>query len=116
MTVLLVVNDAPYASERPYNALRLATALQEDGEDSVRLFFLGDGAWCAIQGHTVPEGMHDIEWMLRRLLPGAAGATVCRTCMEARGIQAGQLIGGAHAGTLQTLKEWTRTSGRVLVF
>ncbi len=30
MEFLLIVNDAPYASERPYNALRLATSLAED--------------------------------------------------------------------------------------
>ena len=115
MTILIVVNDAPYASERPYNALRLATALREDGEDALRVFSLGDGAWCAVGDQTVPEGMHDIDWMLRRFLPGATAA-VCRTCMEARGIRGDQLIPGAAESALQALKEWTRTSDRVMVF
>lgn len=31
MNVLLVINDAPYGTEKAYNALRLAMALQKDG-------------------------------------------------------------------------------------
>ena len=55
MDFLLIVNDAPYATERPYNALRLATSLAEDPEAAVRLFFIGDGVSCAAAGDKAPE-------------------------------------------------------------
>lgn len=50
MNILIAVNEAPGHGERSYNALRLATALTADGETEVRLFFMGDGAWCAAAG------------------------------------------------------------------
>jgi uncharacterized protein involved in oxidation of intracellular sulfur len=116
MTILVVLNDAPYASERPYNALRLASSLAEDGNRNVRLFLIGDGAWCAVKEQAPPEGMHDIEWMLRRFLAGGREVAVCKTCMEARGITDDRLIEGTRRGTLDELTRWTVESDRVLVF
>ncbi len=36
MNVLVVVNDQPYGSERPYNALRLANALSKRDDVTLR--------------------------------------------------------------------------------
>lgn len=116
MTVLIVVNEAPGNGERAYNALRLATALTADGETEVRLFFMGDGARCAVAGQPEPENGQNIEWMLLRFLAGHRQAGVCRTCMEARAITEAQLIPGAHQSNLEELSRWTRESERVLVF
>jgi uncharacterized protein involved in oxidation of intracellular sulfur len=116
MDYLIIVNDAPYASERPYNALRLATALASDGEAELRLFFIGDGAWCAARSHKIPEGMHDIEFMLNRFLAGGRRAGVCGTCMDARGISAAALIEGTFRSTLDELRAWTVECAKVLVF
>ena len=41
MSVLLVVNTAPYGSEGPYNAFRLADALAVR-EEHVEVFLMGD--------------------------------------------------------------------------
>ena len=116
MKHLIVVNDAPYASERPYNALRLAAALASDGAAGVRLFFLGDGAWCAVRDHKVPEGMHDIEAMLRGFVIGPCPAVVCGTCMKARGITPDMLIEEVRPGTLDELTAWTEQADKALVF
>ena len=116
MDYLILINDAPYASERPYNALRLASSLDSDGKDAVRLFFLGDGAWCAVCGQDVPAGMHDIESMMRRFLAGQRRAGVCGTCMDARGIKSGMLIEGAYRSSLDELTAWTAEAVKVLVF
>lgn len=116
MTALIVLNEAPGSGERAYNALRLAAALTADGETEVRLFFMGDGAWCAVAGQPEPENGQNIEWMLRRFLAGHRQAGVCRTCMDARGIGEAQLIPGAHQSNLEELSRWTRESERVLVF
>ena len=41
MNTLIIINDAPYGSEKAYNALRLAMALQKDNVASdVRIFLL----------------------------------------------------------------------------
>ncbi len=34
MKVLIIINDAPYGTEKAYNALRLAMALQKEHADS----------------------------------------------------------------------------------
>jgi uncharacterized protein involved in oxidation of intracellular sulfur len=115
LTCLLIIN-APPGDERAYNALRLATALTADGDTDVRLFFMGDGAWCAVSGQPEPNNGHNIEWMLQRFLAGHRQAGICRTCMEARAITEAKLIPGAHKSNLEELSRWTRDSERVLVF
>ena len=64
---LLVINDGPYGSERPYNALRLALNLVKRPEASVRVFLVGDGVQCAIAGQETPQGYYNIERMVSSL-------------------------------------------------
>jgi uncharacterized protein involved in oxidation of intracellular sulfur len=64
---LFIINDAPYGSERPYNALRLALNLVKRGETQVRVFLIGDGVNCAIPGQKTPDGYYNIERMLKSL-------------------------------------------------
>ena len=54
MSVLLVVNSAPYGSEGPYNAFRLADALALRGEH-VEVFLMGDAVAAATAGQD-PRG------------------------------------------------------------
>ena len=43
MKVLFIINDAPYGSEKGYNALRLAMAMQAENSDiEVRIFLMAD--------------------------------------------------------------------------
>ena len=41
MNILVIVNEQPYCSERPYNALRLAGALSKREDTDVRVFLTG---------------------------------------------------------------------------
>ena len=59
---LLVINDAPYGSERPYNALRLALTLIKRSA-KVRVFLMADAVNCAIAGQKTPPGYYNIERM-----------------------------------------------------
>ena len=52
MSVLIIVNTAPYGSEGPYNAFRLADALALRGEH-VELFLMGDAVHAARAGDDV---------------------------------------------------------------
>jgi uncharacterized protein involved in oxidation of intracellular sulfur len=116
MNYLFVLNDAPYASERAYNAVRFATSLTSDPNRTVKLFFVGEGVWCAVANHKMAEGQHDIESMVREFLASARQAGVCRTCMEARGISIEMLIEGAHRSSMEELGRWTVEADKVLVF
>jgi uncharacterized protein involved in oxidation of intracellular sulfur len=64
---LLIVNDAPYGSEHPYNALRLALNLVKRPEISVRVFLMGDGVNYAWRGQKTPDGYYNVERMLQSI-------------------------------------------------
>ncbi|MBI5277214.1 MAG: DsrE family protein [Burkholderiales bacterium] len=112
MSTLLILNDAPYGTERSYNALRLAKALTKKG-DKVLVFLMGDAVTCAAAGQRVPTGYYNAGDMVRM-----AGAEVrlCGTCMDARGLSVDRLVEGAHRGSLEDLAAWTAEAAKVLVF
>jgi uncharacterized protein involved in oxidation of intracellular sulfur len=68
MQTLFIINDAPYGSERAFNALRLASNLAKREGQSVRVFLIGDGVGCALRGQKTPDGYYNIERMLKGLL------------------------------------------------
>ena len=72
---LFIINDSPYGSERPYNALRLALNLVKHAENEIRIFLMGDGVNCAIARQKTPEGYYNIERMLKSLAQRGKVAT-----------------------------------------
>ena len=115
MNVLVVVNDQPYGSERPYNALRLAGALAKREGVELRVFLLGDAVACAVAGQRLAEGHYHLDRMLKPLVRrGQVGC--CGTCMDARGVGVEQLVEGARRSTLDELTDWTLWADKVLVF
>ncbi len=72
---LIAINDGPYGSERPYNALRLALNLVKRSGVSVRVFLIGDGVQCAAAGQKTPEGYYNVERMLKSLAARGEVAT-----------------------------------------
>lgn len=63
-TFLFIINDAPYGSERPYNALRLARQLLKKDAVQVKVFLMGDGVLCAQKNQQTPQGYYNIERMI----------------------------------------------------
>ena len=115
ITTLFILNEAPYGSERAYNALRLAGALAGKEDQRVRVFLLADAVTCARAGQKVPAGYYNIALMLDRVVRnGEVG--VCSTCMDARGLLDTDLIEGAPRSTLAQLADWTAAADKVLVF
>lgn len=114
-TTLFIINDAPYGSERAYNALRLAGALAGKDDQQVRLFLLADAVGCAKTGQKVPEGFYNVQLMLGKVLRKGEVA-LCGTCMDARGLTEPELIEGAKRSTLAQLADWTAEADKVLVF
>lgn len=115
-TTLFILNDAPYGSERSYNALRLATALARSEGETVRIFLMGDAAACARSGQKVPPGYYNAGDMLVMAARKNVEIGVCGTCMDARGLAVAELVAGAKRSTLAELAEWTASAGKVLVF
>jgi uncharacterized protein involved in oxidation of intracellular sulfur len=113
---LFILNDAPYGTERSYNALRLAGSLSKVEGQEIKVFLLGDAASCAKSGQKVPEGFYNIQVMLGRVVRNRGEIGVCGTCMDARGIAEAELIEGTHKGTMSELTAWTQWADKVLVF
>lgn len=117
MDTLFILNEAPYGSERTYNALRLVMALQKDHPDSkVRLFFMADAVLAAIPGQTTPQGYYNIERMIKSAIAKGGEVSLCGTCCEARGIKSLPVLEGVEIGTMAQLAQWSVESDKILVF
>lgn len=116
MKALFLLNDPPYGTERSYNALRLAGALAKRDGEELRVFLMADASACAKAGQNTPQGYYNIARMLKGLTGRQIPVGVCGTCMDARGIAAGELEEGAHRSSIDELAEWTRWADKVLVF
>lgn len=117
MNVLLIINDAPYGSEKAYNALRLAMTLQKEHPDvEVRVFLMADAVFCALPGQKTPDGYYNIERMFKGLVNKGAQVKACGTCSEARGIRALQLVEGIEISTMSQLAQWVVEADKVLTF
>jgi uncharacterized protein involved in oxidation of intracellular sulfur len=116
MKNLVILNDAPYGNERSYNGLRLALTLAKSDGEEVRLFLIGDAAACAKHGQKTPNGFYNIESMLKGIAAHGAEIAVCGSCMDARAIDAGDLMPGSMRGSMEVLTSWTREAEKVIVF
>ena len=67
-SLLYILNEGPYGSERSYNALRHAMAMAEQPDVRVRVLLMADATGCALAGQKTPEGHYSIESMLKGLL------------------------------------------------
>lgn len=114
-TTLFILNEAPYGSERSYNALRLAGALSGREGQEVKVFLMADAVACARSGQRVPEGYYNVAVMLSKVIrQGEVG--LCGTCMQARGMLESDMVEGARRSTLAQLADWTMAADKVLVF
>lgn len=117
MKVLFIINDAPYGSEKAYNALRIANQLNKEHPDvEVRIFLMADAANCAIAGQTTPNGYYNIERMLKLSLNKGAKVKICGSCAEARALKNTALVEGAEISNLAELTNWVVDSNKVLTF
>ena len=114
MTSLLILNDAPYGTERSFNGLRLAKALAGKGSE-VTVFLMADAVACAKSGQKVPQGYYNLELMVKAVTRGGE-VLLCGTCMDARGLTDAELVEGAQRSTLDELAERTLAADQVLVF
>jgi uncharacterized protein involved in oxidation of intracellular sulfur len=116
MKILIIINDAPYGSEKAYNALRLAMALQKEESNEVRVFLMGDAVTCALPNQSTPQGYYNVERMLKAVANKKGQIKLCTTCLEARGLKALNLVEGVEIGTTIELAQWVVEMDKVLTF
>lgn len=117
MKILILINDAPYGTEKAYNALRLAIQLGKDHENvEVRVFLMADAATCALANQNTPNGYYNIERMLKLIITKGAKVKICGSCADARGIKSLQLIEGTEISTMAELTNWVVDSDKVVTF
>ena len=115
--ILIIINDAPYGTEKAYNALRLANQVGKDHDQvEVRIFLMADAASCAVTNQQTPNGYYNIERMLKFALTKGAKVKICGSCADARGLKNTQLIEKAEISTMAELTNWVVDSDKVLTF
>jgi uncharacterized protein involved in oxidation of intracellular sulfur len=117
MNLLMILNDAPYGTERTYNGLRLALNLLSKVEGAqVTVFLMGDAVGSAKSGQQTPTGYYNVDRMLKGVLGRKGQVLLCGSCMDARGIKETEIVEGSRRSTLDELTEKTASAGKVLVF
>ncbi len=117
MKYLFIINDAPYGTEKAYNAFRLAMQIQKDYPDNeVRIFLMADAATCALPNQNTPNGYYNIERMLKSVILKGGQVKICGTCADARGIKNLSLLEGSQLSTMAELTAWTIEADKVLTF
>lgn len=117
MNILFIINDAPYGTEKAYNALRLVMMLQKEhaGVD-IRIFLLADAVTCALPDQSTAQGYYNIERMLKAAVAKGAQVKACGTCSDARGIAGLALIEGVEISSMSQLAAWTVAADKILAF
>ncbi len=115
MKILILLNDPAYGTERSYNGLRLAKALQR-AEADIDVFLMADAVVCAKRGQRLPAGYYKLEVMIGSVLRRGGRVLLCGTCMDARGLTDEDLVPGAQRSTMEKLAALTLEADKVLVF
>jgi uncharacterized protein involved in oxidation of intracellular sulfur len=115
--VLFIINDAPYGTEKAYNAFRLAMALQKEQQDvGVRVFLMADAVLCALPDQSTPQGYYNVERMIRSVVAKGGEVKLCGSCMDARGLGELDLVEGTERGSMAELARWSSESDKVFTF
>ena len=116
MKTLFIINDGPYGTERPYNALRLVNSLSKEAGEEVKVFLIGDAVVCPRRNQKTPDGYYNVERMLKVSARQSVETGVCGSCIDARGMSDEQLADGARRSSMEELTAWTRWADKVAVF
>jgi uncharacterized protein involved in oxidation of intracellular sulfur len=101
MKILFLLNDAPYGSDKNYNALRTAIQLQKQEPDNkIYVYLMSDAVGCAVEGQIVKNGNYNIGSMLTEIIEGSGEVKISTSCAESRALKVP--IGGASLGSLWT--------------
>jgi uncharacterized protein involved in oxidation of intracellular sulfur len=117
MKALFLLNASPFADERTYNALRLATALATNTAHQVRVYLMGESVSAARAGQAPRKDGYSPCSVLERIAEASATPIIaCGSCLDTRGLGQGELVSWVRRGTLDELVESTAWADQVLVY
>jgi len=117
MKILIIINDAPYGTEKAYNALRLAMNIQKEKTDAeVEVFLMADAVGCGLPNQNTPQGYYNIERMLKSVILKNGKVRACGTCLDARGLAEIKLIEGVERSNMKELTQLTLEADKVITF
>jgi uncharacterized protein involved in oxidation of intracellular sulfur len=115
--VLIIINDAPYGTEKAYNGLRLAMQIQKDYETTdLCVFLMADAVTCALPNQNTPNGYYNIERMVKAVLMKNGRVKLCGSCADARGLKELKLIEGVELSTMKELTQLTMECDKMVTF
>ncbi|CAD6364217.1 DsrE/DsrF/TusD sulfur relay family protein [Shewanella putrefaciens] len=114
--ILIVAHASPYGTEKLFNTLRIAMALQDQEEQLIglKIFLMSDAIFGALKNQTTPDLSYNLQQMFEILSAQQVPILLCKTCAQARGVNAEMIIEGADIGTLQDLTRWTLAADKVI--
>ncbi len=117
MTILTIINGAPYGDERMFNALRLVMALQDNAsKPDVTVFLLGDAVFGAVPNQMTPQGYYNIERMFKGIVNKKGTVLACSSCLQARGLMELDLVEGVEPTTMPEIASTIAAADKVLTF
>ena len=117
MNTLIIINDAHYGTEKPYNAFRLANQILKDyPEEHIEIFLLADAVGCGLANQKTPDGYYNIGRMIKFFINKGGILKTCGTCMDARGITEDMFQNGVQRSNLKEFARLTAESDKVLTF
>ena len=115
--ILIIINDAPYGTEKAYNALRMAMTLQKEHKDTeVKIFLLADAVFCGLPNQKTPDGFYNIERMLKSVIKKGGDVKSCGGCSQTRGVDSLEFIKGVQLSNMREFAQWTIDCNKVLTF
>lgn len=113
MSILFVLHDPPYGTERVYNGMRWAIEMARQDLE-VRVFLFGDSVVSVSAGQKVPDGYYNVGKQVASLTRLGGSVGCCGTCLDARGITEDRIVDGAHRSSMKELAEWTLWADKVI--
>ena len=111
----IILNHAPYGTEKSYNGLRIALSLKKK-KRNVRIYMIDDGVLNAIKGQKTPDGYYNIERLIKSLVKRNSDVYIWGSCSDTRGVSDDIIIDGVKRGNLDILAEWIISSDNVLTY
>lgn len=80
----------------------------------VRIFLLADAPTCALAGQETPDGLYNIERMMKLSITKGTQIKICGTCAAARRIKNTEFVKESDLSTRAELAEWISDSDNVM--
>jgi uncharacterized protein involved in oxidation of intracellular sulfur len=82
----------------------------------LKIFLLRDALARAKAGQKTPEGVYNLERILKGFTSHGMPVVACGSYLDARGIAETELLEGVHKSSMEELTAWTTEADNVLVF